>query len=648
MNKDGLEYELKDGYYLFLYVAVGELAHLNKLFLKHDQNISLFRKEGLNVELVRYWELERVTGIKQHDRAFYDIEHVKRVCNDLLAPMNLSLNDMAGIFGCPELDTSDFYRKAIPKNIAFHSLLHMYSGLLMDSELYFHSKLLCLAVDGGPDSALDDGASKKYHYCGAYVDHGKMEGPYNLISPGILWAYMAKILGLKEGTLMALGSATTCRMITDEYDEVYQIFNDHQGQKAYFGRVDRLWERISKLTREDEQEAFVNYDERFSLEENRISMLVKVIQQISINTMEANVKDAIERFNIIPQETTLCITGGYALNCGTNSYLMKKYGFREFIAPPCVNDSGLSLGLSLFVFHMGMGYFKFRLQNSYHGEGFEKISGETQRDFSDFIESMEIADDELIVDDIKTYPIIWFDGNAEIGPRALGHRSLIADPRSNKTKDILNEIKQRQWWRPVAPIVMQEHLDEWFEDASPSPFMLQTFLVKEKKWDVVPAIEHLDHSARVQTMQESDNPVLYRVLKCFYGKTGVPIICNTSLNDKGEPIINSISEAFNFALRKNMPIMYVNGLRIKLKNHSLYKEKTFLKRPIHFDVYANEHERHQMVASNNPLNLSDELLKWKYRFYGFREYDIANPSDVKKMKTIIGKLNAMNGVELNV
>lgn len=640
--------ELKDGYYLFLYVAVGELAHLNHLFIKHDQNMALFKKDGDEIGLVRFWELERFTGIKQHDRAFYNIEHLKEVCDELLAALSLKIEDMAGIFGCPDLDSSDFYRDDIPKDIAFHSLLHMYTGLFVDSHIFFDEKLLCLAVDGGPDSVLDDGVSKKYHYCGTYVEHGKMDGPYNIISPGILWAYMSKKIGLREGTLMALGSATTSRLLDSDYQLVYEIYNDHQGEQTFFSRVDELMDRVSKLTREDEGVKFVNYDERFTMEENWISMVVKVIQQISINIMEQNVKDAIERFGITPEDTTLCITGGYALNCGTNSYLMKKYGFKQFVAPPCVNDSGLSLGLGLYVFHKAMGYFHFCLHDSYHGEGFQTISKETRQEFADYIETMEAVNEEKIAEDIISYPIVWFDGNSEIGPRALGHRSLIADPRTNETKDILNDVKQRQWWRPVAPIIMLKHLDEWFEDAIPSPYMLQTFQVKKDKLNVVPAIEHLDYSARVQTIEESDNPRLYRVLECFYEKTGVPIVCNTSLNDRGEPIINNISEAFNFALRKNMPIMYVNGIRIKLKNHSLYKEKNFMKRPIRFLAYSNEEERQQMADQQNPLQLSNEFLKWKYRFYSFRNYDIANPSDVDKMKKIIGKLSRVSSIKLDV
>lgn len=631
--------KMEDGYYISLYVAVGEMAHLKGLFVKHDQNMALWKKSGERIELIRYWELERFTGIKQHNIAFFNVIHLKRICNELLSSLHLSLEDMVGIFGCPEIDTSNHYRESIPKNIAFHSLLHLYSGLFVDTRIFFDENILCLAVDGGPDSTLDNGISKKYHYCGMYVSHGKTDEPFHLISPGPLWNYMYEKFGLREGTLMALGSATTCKLLNAEYDAIYNIFNDYQLEKIYLSRINELFERVFKLTRKDEGKEFIDYDERFSLQENQISMIVKVIQQISINIMEYNVKCAIEKYEITPKNTTLCITGGYALNCSTNSYLMKKFGFKEFVAPPCVNDSGLSLGLGLYFFYKEMGYFKFSLNNSYHGEAFNVLSQEIREDFKDYIDSLEELNEAKIVEDIISYPIVWFDGNAEIGPRALGHRSLIGDPRNEKTQGILNEIKQREWWRPVAPIIMLKYLNEWFDNAIPSPYMLLTFQITKQKLLNVPAIKHLDYSARVQTIEESDNPRLYHVMEKFYEETGVPILCNTSLNDKEEPIINNISETFNFALRKNIPVIYVNGTRIKLKNHLQYNETSFLKRPISFYVYSSEDERRKMVSLCNPLKLSDMSLKWKYRYYSFKHYDITKTSDVKIMEKIIVKLN---------
>lgn len=147
-------------------------------------------------------------------------------------------------------------------------------------------------------------------------------------------------------------------------------------------------------------------------------------------------------------------------------------------------------------------------------------------------------------------PIVWYDGQSESGPRALGHRSIIADPRSIRNKDLINLYKQRQWWRPVAPIILEDFLEEWFENAYPSPYMLNNFVIRQEKKELVPAILHLDLTARVQTINQESDEALYHVIQNFYERTGIPIVCNTSLNDRGEPIIETVEQAFNFALRK--------------------------------------------------------------------------------------------------
>jgi hypothetical protein len=125
-------------------------------------------------------------------------------------------------------------------------------------------------------------------------------------------------------------------------------------------------------------------------------------------------------------------------------------------------------------------------------------------------------------------------------------------------------MKGRQWWRPVAPIVLAGEMDEWFEDPAPSPFMLQTFQVLESRQGEVPAITHLDGSARVQTLEATDDDRLVAVLRHFHQLTGVPILCNTSLNDRSEPIASTAADAFNFCLRKGVEVVYVEGVRVEL------------------------------------------------------------------------------------
>ena len=214
-----------------------------------------------------------------------------------------------------------------------------------------------------------------------------------------------------------------------------------------------------------------------------------------------------------------------------------------------------------------------------------------------------------MVEDIIAAPIVWFDKGSEVGPRALGARSLIGDPRTQETKDQLNIIKQRQWWRPVAPIVLRDHIGEWFEQEFESPYMLHAFTVKEEMRDKVIAILHEDNTARLQSITENDGQDrLYEVIQCFYKKTGIPIVCNTSLNDKGEPIINRIEEALNFALRKGIKVAYFNGKRFELKNHETYPEKEPLRRPFRMQYWNSEEEWKELCKKYNPKNYSSKII----------------------------------------
>ena len=149
-----------------------------------------------------------------------------------------------------------------------------------------------------------------------------------------------------------------------------------------------------------------------------------------------------------------------------------------------------------------------------------------------------------------------FGGGSESGRRALGNRSILADPRSPDTKDIINEkVKHRQWFRPFAPSVLRDDVDEWFEIDVDSPYMTTVIKFKEDKRDKVPAVVHFDGSARLQTVTEDDNEWYYNFIKKFKEKTGVPIVLNTSFNDR-EPIVETPAHAIDCFLRTNIDYLY--------------------------------------------------------------------------------------------
>jgi len=621
---------MKDGYYLSAYLDINELACISGTSTRHDQNISLWRKTGSVVELVHYWELERLSGIKQHEIALYDTRQAAELINELLRPYKISLDDIIEIWGTKRLDTTDDYHSLNDYPcLSYHSVAHLFSTVMMDTEKFYCENILGLAVDGGPDSGVDTGAYDKSFYSGCYVQKGRIE-LFRVSSPAYMWVLAAVYFELKEGTLMALASASKSEAgFSLEYrgqiygKDDFDIFNH-----CFINFVNK----VNGLAKEDEGVLFNYFDPAFTPEENKISMVMKEIQRLSEKQMEEMIGSAIVQYDIKPEETYLALSGGFALNCPTNSGLMKRFKFKGFIAPPSVNDSGISLGIALYAFYKRSGRFKFNLSHAYYGDSdleLEKILNHDNLFFG-YIKSVSDFNPEQAVSDITEAPVIWFDGRAEIGPRALGNRSILGDPSKPETKEILNLVKKRQWWRPVAPIILEEDLEEWFEDAYPSPYMLNTFTIREHKKGHVPAILHLDDTARVQTLGNiTCQDLLYKLICAFRNKTGIPMLCNTSLNDRGEPIINKIEEALNFALRKKIHIVYINGARVELSDHEQYTDtRPLLRHP----VIGGSCENDEMLKFLNPHNVPKYIIRMYYTSQEYYlKYDLTREEDIKKL-----------------
>jgi carbamoyltransferase len=156
----------------------------------------------------------------------------------------------------------------------------------------------------------------------------------------------------------------------------------------------------------------------------------------------------------------------------------------------------------------------------------------------------------------------WFQDRMEFGPRALGNRSILMDPRNNKAKDILNlKIKLRESYRPFAPSIIENYLDEWFENANLSPYMNFVFTIKEEKRSIIPAVCHVDNTGRVQTVNKKDNEKFFNLINSFFQKTGVPILLNTSFNEN-EPIVFTPKEAIETFLRTKMDYLVIQNYLI--------------------------------------------------------------------------------------
>ena len=254
------------------------------------------------------------------------------------------------------------------------------------------------------------------------------------------------------------------------------------------------------------------------------------------------------------RETTgasnLCIAGGVALNCVANGRVAREAGFENVWIQPAAGDDGIAIGCAYY------GYLEilkqrraFVMDHSYVGKVYpdQDIEKATQK-FLVRIQTAAVRSDDICRDTAKLLAdqkvIGWFQGGSEFGPRALGNRSLLADPRKAEMKDILNSrVKHRQPFRPFAPIVLAERVREIFEGEEDSPFMLIAKRVRPEWRDRIPAIVHVDGTARVQTVRAETNPVLYRLLREFEALTGVPVLINTSFNVKGEPIVETPRDA---------------------------------------------------------------------------------------------------------
>lgn len=630
MNK----HQLTDGYYLFVYSEIDTVMNVLCASLRHDHNMSLFKKEGSKVELVRHWEFERYTGYKHHSVAFPSEENFKNFITELLNEENLELEDIVAIIGTPfgmATDISDVINQY--PQIAYHAISHMYTSMMVDSEKFRKDAMIALAFDGGPDILIDHDAYKKNFFSGAIVKEGKIVSVFDIPSPGAYWAYAANHFQMPEGTLMALAYACNARTL-----EKFDLFPEYRraSDKLNFEKyTNNLIETIMGYKLPDDLDKIQDYDDRFSPKENKISMIMKIIQENSIKQTYQVIDQLLVQYNLNPKNTRLSLSGGFALNCPTNTDLMHHYGFKEQLCCPCVNDGGLAIGMGLHYFHF-YGEYDYHFSNSYYGSQDERDVYETLKDFSTYISDISQGI-EYIADDIEKEPIVWFDARAEIGPRALGHRSILANPSKEEHKDLLNQYKIREWWRPVAPIVLNEEKENWFVDCFESEYMLNNFSIKPEKAKLVPAIIHLDGTCRVQTVSSKDDKNLYDVVKRFYQKSGVPMICNTSLNDHGEPIINRIEEAMNFALRKKIGIIYINGFRISLKNHHKYTTPSYLKRKNDMFVLKEE-EKVRVLKEENPYNLAkDEVLLYKYNGQ-LHKYSLKNEKDVAFLSKVISKI----------
>ncbi len=303
----------------------------------------------------------------------------------------------------------------------------------------------------------------------------------------------------------------------------------------------------------------------------------------------------------------LCLAGGVALNCVANGKILKEKIFKNIWIQPAAGDAGGSLGAALALWHLEQNNPRNvvstdNMNGSYLGPEYEQNEIEIQLKNigANFI---VLEDDELIertAEDLSNGNAIgWFQGRMEFGPRALGARSILADPRSENTQKNLNlKVKYRESFRPFAPSILREDLSDWFDLDTDSPYMLLvTNIQKQKtiettedqdklfgieklniKRSEIPAVTHIDYSARIQTVHKETNKKYYNLIKKFKEKTGCPVIVNTSFNVRGEPIVNTPKDAFNCFMGTELEKLVIGNCYLDKKDQKSVLKKDYTKK----------------------------------------------------------------------
>ena len=268
-------------------------------------------------------------------------------------------------------------------------------------------------------------------------------------------------------------------------------------------------------------------------------------------------------------EDKLVMSGGVALNCVANGRVVRESGFERCYFMPAASDAGTALGAALYVTHcLGDVARQIQPETDALGPQFDDAAIEKVLLVSGCVyqRSDDIADaaGALLADG---HIVGWFQGRAEFGPRALGNRSILADPRDPAMKDTLNaRVKFREYFRPFAPVVLESEAARIFGTTHPTPYMLEAHTVPPEHVGDLGAVTHVDGSARVQTIRRDQNARYYDVVAAFGRRTGVPVLVNTSFNIRGEPVVHSVAEALRCYFTTDMDALAI-GSFLLVKPH---------------------------------------------------------------------------------
>jgi carbamoyltransferase len=391
-------------------------------------------------------------------------------------------------------------------------------------------------------------------------------------SLGIFYAAFTQWLGFQqygdEGKVMGLASygdpAPNLRAMRDALQTTADLFvldldyftHDKEGVdmtwddgSPHIGRIfsDKFVETFGP-PREPETEVTKHYsDVAASLQRRLEEVYLHLVDRLQVRT-------GLQR---------LCLAGGVALNAVANGRILPETGFDELFIQPATSDAGSAVGAAYYVWNQELRQPRsFVMRDACTGPEYDDAAVVAAIDDAG-LEATRLDDDALfpaVAERIAAGDIVgWFQGRMEFGPRALGHRSIVADPRSPEMKEILNaRIKHREPFRPFGASILAEETGDWFEQDYPSPFMVLVYKTRADKRSLIPAVNHVDDTGRVQTVEREVDPRYYRLIEEFGRQTGVPILLNTSFNEN-EPIVMTPAEALDTFQKTHMDLLVLGN-----------------------------------------------------------------------------------------
>lgn len=293
-----------------------------------------------------------------------------------------------------------------------------------------------------------------------------------------------------------------------------------------------------------------------SLPDTYYTNLAHAVQEV----LEKVVMGWARRLQAVTKTEYLCIAGGVGLNSVANKKILDNCGFKDVWVQPACSDTGIALGAALYGTHVTLGQPRFwNMEHAYLGRGYN--DQEIEAAIAAYADRVDVRRVDAVAEETaellaKGKIVGWFQGGAEYGPRALGHRSLLVDPRPADMKQVLNDrVKHRELWRPFAASVVAERAGEYFTLDRPSPFMLLVCNVRDAYREKIPAVVHVDGTCRVQTVTKEANGIYYDLIEAFGKQTGLPMLLNTSFNLAGEPIVETPAEALRDLLATNIDVL---------------------------------------------------------------------------------------------